>query len=194
MEERYIYEPSKMEILSTWLIGNTLAKPYYHRTVKKLGLMEDDKVLDYCSGSGIISKMISKQLRRGRLIYADVSEKWLIYAAGKLKYCKNAKGEKIQYFQGKISGGEYDKVLLHFSLHDFPPEYRLKIINQLVVNLKPSGRLFIREPLSINHGIQLHELINLLEYTKKLSYEYEIVRDRLIGEYIDITGRNRAPW
>jgi ubiquinone/menaquinone biosynthesis C-methylase UbiE len=186
MKNEYIFEPSLLEMAITELIGNMLAKQYYRKTVEKLGVAVDDKALDYCSGSGIISKEILKHLVQGQLIYADVSEKWLMHAKEKLKRYKNAKSEKISGFQGKISGGEYDKILMHFSLHDFPNEYRLPIINQLIENLKPTGRLYIREPLSSTHGFQLHELINLLEYTKKLIYEYNIVKSRFVGEYVEI--------
>ena len=186
MKYEYIFEPSQMEITITELAGNTLAKPYYRKLAEKLGAAVDDKVLDYCSGSGIIAKEILKRLGQGQLVYADVSEKWLLHAAKKLKHNKNAMREKIRDFQGKISGGEYDKILVHFSLHDFPKEYRLLIINQLVANLKLTGRLYIREPLSITHGFQLHELINLLEYTKKLSYEYKIAKNRFVGECVEI--------
>lgn len=186
MQDKYVFEPTQLEILITELIGNTLAKPYYCKFVENLKIEAYDKVLDYCSGSGIISKKISKQLKQGQLVYADVSEKWLIHAAKKLKYNKNTRGEKIRNFQGKISGGEYDKIFVHFSLHDFPKEYLLLVINQLAENLKTTGRLHIREPISSKHGIQLHEVVNLLEHTKKLSYEYCIIKSRFFGEYVEI--------
>lgn len=83
-----------------------------------------------------------------------------------------------------VKTGVYKYIRL--SLHDFPSEYRLLIINQLIKNLKPAGRLYIRKPLGINHGIRLHELINLLEYAKSLFYEYEIVKSRFAGEYVEI--------
>lgn len=186
MEYIYMFEPSRMEIAITELIGNSLLKPYYRVTVERLGLSADDKVLDYCSGSGILSREILKRLGSGQLVYADVSEKWLKHTEKKLKHSKKAKGEKLRDFRGKLSGGGFDKILVHFSLHDFPGEYRLLIINQLIENLKPTGRLYIREPLGRTHGFPLHELINLLEHTKKLSYEYKIVKNWLVGEYAEI--------
>lgn len=186
MKDNYVFEPSQMEMGITELVGNFFARSYYRKVVEKLELAADEKVLDYCSGSGIIAKEISMQLGKGQLVYADVSEKWLMHAAEKLKHCENATGEKICDFQGEISGGEYDKILVHFSLHDFPSQYRLPIINQIIDNLKPTGKLYIREPLSNKHGFQLHELINLLEHTKRLSYEYKITKDRFVGEYIEI--------
>lgn len=186
MKENYAYEPSRMEVLITSLVGSSLAQPYYSELVKGMGISPGDKVLDYCSGGGNIAREISKYLLHGQLVYADVSEKWLSQTAKKLMYSRYSLGERITGFTGKLSGGEYDKILVHFSLHDFPGRYRLMIINQLIDNLKPGGRLFIREPLDESHGILLYELINLLEYTKRLSYEYKIVKSRFAGEYADI--------
>lgn len=187
MMDYYVFEPTRLEMVFTELIGNTLARPYYRKVVANLGIAAADKILDYCSGSGILAAEVLKRLNQGQLIYADVSEKWLTHAAKKLKRNEKAKAVKICAFHGKISGGEYDKIFVHFSLHDFPKEYQLLIINQFAENLKPSGTLYIREPLNTAHGIRLHELINLLEYTKKLSYEYKIVKSKSVGEYVEIS-------
>ncbi len=100
--------------------------------------------------------------------------------------------ERIKRFGGRISGGEYDIILLHFSLHDFPKEYRPDIVGQLAENLKPAGRLRIREPLGGSHGIRLHEIINLLEHTKKLDFEYKIVNSVFLGTYADIAATRKA--
>lgn len=175
-----------MEVLITSLIGSSLAIPYYSDLVKGMDISPGDKVLDYCSGGGNIAREISKYLLQGKLVYADVSEKWLSQTAKRLRYSRNSLGERITGFAGKLCGGEYDKILVHFSLHDFPGRYRIMIINQLIDNLKPGGRLFIREPLDENHGIPLYEIINLLEYTKSLTCEYKIVKSRFAGEYADI--------
>lgn len=186
MMNEYQFEPTLLEVVITELVGNTLGKSYYRKLIKELSINAEDKVLDYCSGSGIISKEIAKYLKNGQLVYADVSEKWLMHAAKKLMHCKNSKAERIQNFQSFISGGDYDIILVHFALHDFPDEYQQLIVNQLIKNLKPSGRIYFREPLGSSHGIEMHELANILEQTKKLSYEYKIEKNRFVGKYVHI--------
>ena len=170
MKQEYHFEPSRIEIIVTKLIGNTLLQSYYNSFIKILGINNGDKVLDYCSGSGIISKKIAKKLKNGKLIFADVSKEWLRHAARNLSGYKAAKSIHLNDFNSGIMGGKYDKIIVHFALHDFPSDYHFLIINQQIKNLKSDGMIFIREPLVEKHGLELYKLINLLESLKVLSY------------------------
>lgn len=192
MEKQYTFEPSGMEILMTEVIGNTLVRWYYKKLANELIIEPDDKVLDYCSGCGTISDIIARNNKQSQLVYADVSERWLCHAEDKLKKHKNAVGVKVSTFKGKICSGSYDKILVHFALHDFPMEYRTLVISQLVENLKPFGKLYIIEPINHKHGIQLFELINLLEHTKRLKYNYQIMKRMIFGEYVRIEASLRV--
>lgn len=186
MNQEYTFEPAGLEVIMTECVGNTLMRGYYSDLVNSLGIQGSDKVLDYCSGSGIISKKIAKKLKDGQLIFADVSNVWLEHASKKLKAYKAAKAVRLNCFGGKLEDGEYDKILVHYAIHDFPQKYRIEIINQLADNLKGDGILYLREPLGEKHGFKLHELVNLIESIKRLSYEYEIVKKPLIGEFINV--------
>ena len=186
MKQNYVFEPSKSEIMLTEIVGNSFLVPYYEEFVASLNINKKDKVLDYCSGSGNISKKMVKRLREGELVYVDVSRKWLARTKSKVKSYKMAQGSHLCNFTSLILGGWYNKIVVHFTLHDFPGGYHGLIINQLAKNLVPSGTLFIREPISPNHGIKMHDLINLIESTKKFSYKYSIVKKPLVGEFIDI--------
>lgn len=188
MKECYTFEPTKLEIILTRLIGKTLLTGYYSEFVAGLEIQTNDKVLDYCCGGGFISQKIAKKLQKqqGQLVYADVSEKWLKYVAKKTKLYKIAVGSQLRHFNNWIMGGEFDKIVVHYALHDFPLKYRIMVFNQLVKNLKRSGILFIREPIGKKHGIKLYELINLIEATKKLSYQYKITKKFVRGEFVDI--------
>jgi len=189
MDETYTFEPSDMEVLLTEFIGNSLIRRFYSGFVNKLGIGANDKVLDYCCGSGIISRKILKSLNRGMLVYADVSCKWLRHAAKNLGSYKLAESCSISEFGSMIAGGEYNKIVVHYVLHDFPEQYRIQVINQLVKNMKRDGILFIREPLGEKHGMKFYELVNLLEATKSLTYEYVISKKFIIGEFVDIKCR-----
>ena len=185
----YEFEPKNLEIIFIECVGNTLIRGYYSELVASLKIKGSNKILDYCCGSGIISRKISRKIKDGELIYTDMSKRWLKHTSSKLKSCKYAKGVFLDNFTGIISGGEYNKILIHYVLHDFPKGYRIQIINQAVKNLRTDGILFIREPMEDSHGIKLHELFNLIESVKKLSYEYEIITKPLIGKYVHIKCR-----
>lgn len=73
-----MYEPSLAEIVLTNAMGNTLMHPYYMSFVKGLDIKPFDTVLDFCCGSGIISRKIARLLPEGHLVCADVSQKWLL--------------------------------------------------------------------------------------------------------------------
>ncbi len=186
MTRTYIFEPAKAEIVLTELIGSTLLHRYCSKLVDSLKLEKKDKVLDYCSGSGNISKHMAEELQGGQLVYADVSGKWLSHAGKKLEAYKHVQGWKLDDFCGLIGGGNFDKILVHFALHDFPTDYQAAIISQLALNLKQGGVLLIREPLSVKHGMPLHILVNLFEAIKCFSYDYEVKESRLTGKYVDL--------
>ncbi|MCX7747799.1 MAG: class I SAM-dependent methyltransferase [Clostridia bacterium] len=186
MDKQYSFEPSKQEIFWTGFIGSTFLQFYYLDFVKHLKIKTTDRILDYCSGSGIISQKAAKYLKWGELVFVDVSRRWLHQAAKRLKPFNRALGLHLCDFDGIIHGGRYNKIIVHDTIHDFPDEYHIRIITQLMKNLKQDGTLFIREPIGTKHGIKLYQLVNLFESIEGISYEYEIVKKRMIGEYVDV--------
>ncbi|WP_190014137.1 hypothetical protein [Geosporobacter subterraneus] len=56
--------------LISWVIGKNLPEGISD-FVKSLGIQQRDKVLDYCSGSGMIAKGIAGLLKDGLLVYAE---------------------------------------------------------------------------------------------------------------------------
>jgi|GEM_PF-1526545 len=189
MKQAYTYEPAGLEILLTELAGATFLQGYYTDFVRSLGVEKSDRILDYCAGGGFIAGKIAEKLRDGRLVYADVSRKWLARAAGRLSAYQTAASTLLTGLGGAIRGGGYDKIVVHYVLHDFPVSLRASVIQQCAENLKATGTLFIREPLGTKHGMMLYEAINLLEAAKTLSYHYQVTRQRLPGVYIDIKCR-----
>ncbi|MDF2545985.1 MAG: Methyltransferase type 12 [Anaerosolibacter sp.] len=186
VHREYVFKPSKLEILLTESLGYTLLQRYYTNFVTYLGIKGNEKVLDYCSGSGFIAKRVAHRLNDGQLIYGDISSRWLKLAEKKLWKYKLAKGLLIHDFTDQIEEGGYDKIIIHYALHDFPADYRMPILKQLIENLNKEGILFIREPVGIEHGMQICELINLLEKNKELVYEYNIATRWVMGAFIDV--------
>lgn len=182
----YKFEPSRLEIWLTNLVGHTLLYKYYEDFVRSLNIHENDRILDFGCGSGIISKKIAHKLISGNLTYIDVSKKWLNVAKRRLESNGNTVGYLINDFTSQIGEGEYDKIVVHYTLHDFPRVYLNLIINQLIEHLHINGSLIIREPIDIKHGIPLYEINKLLEYFNNVSPKYRIQCNEIFGDYAEI--------
>ncbi len=192
MYQEYIYEPSSSEVLLTKIVGNTLLFPYYKNFVEGLEFNVRDNILDYCSGSGIITKLIAKRHKNGFVTFSDVSERWLDYSKNALKGYSNTKSMRIKNINGPVGDELFEKVVVHFVIHDFVKEYQPLAINQIIKSTKINGIIYIREPTNYSHGISVYQLINLLESHNNISYKYKIKKIPIVGEVIDfICKKNR---
>jgi ubiquinone/menaquinone biosynthesis C-methylase UbiE len=57
-----------------------------------------------------------------------------------------------------IEDATYDVVTIHFVLHEIEESLRQEKVNALSQKLKNGGRMFIREPLSVRHGMHPDEV------------------------------------
>ncbi|MDW7669451.1 MAG: class I SAM-dependent methyltransferase, partial [Bacillota bacterium] len=143
-------------------------------------------VLDYCCGSGILTYCIVNFTKNIDVTFADVSNRWLMSSRKKLRFFNSVNGFKINRFDELINGGSYDKIIIHYSLHDFSKHLQGKVLNHALSNLHCCGSIHIREPLNNAHGFKLYEIIDLIEKLKNIKYNYKLDRSFLMGEYIDI--------
>ena len=183
--EHYTYEPSAGEVALTEIVGGTLLKGYYRRFARDLPLQRETRVLDYCAGSGLLAEIIAARMDAGQLVAADVSRVWWWRAVKRLAWLDHVRCVQLAGFDEVIHGGEYDVIVVHFALHDFPPQLRPPVLQQLLRNLQPGGVIHLREPVDRNHGMPLFALINLLEASKQLAYEYRLGR-ALVGRFVDV--------
>lgn len=191
MKHEYKHEPKKSEIILTRLLGSTVLQKYYDDFIRELALDRHDVVLDYCAGAGQISSRAARKVTDGKLVYADVSSSWQSLASKKLSKCNVARKCLFHSFDKKLLLGQYDKIIMHFVMHDIDAKYRMAAINHMIMNLKKDGMIYIREPVDDVHGLKLYELINMIEATKVLSYDYVVRESFLIGKYADLKCRLR---
>lgn len=151
------YEPSKLEICLTLGIGAIIA-PCYRSYVNRLPLQDNDNVLDFGSGSGILSRHIAARLLRGgeHLTCVDISTRWMKVIRNTLRRFDNVSYQLGHITQVDLPDASFDTILIHFVLHDIPVAERPLIVQTLGRKLKPGGRLILREPQS--HGLDLPEL------------------------------------
>lgn len=135
---------------------------YYKTYVDSLGLAGSERILEYGSGPGELSKKLSAALPRGRMTCVDISKVWMRYTRRATAGCRN-----VDYLQGDLADLEikdesYDGVLIHFMLHDIPGPQRAEKVNILVRKLRRGGKLYVREPTRENHGMPAGEVRAIL--------------------------------
>ncbi len=142
------YEPPALEIWLTRTLGSTVLRPYYRGFVRQLNLRGDERVLDYGSGSGVLSRHIAARLEEsgGHLDCVDISHGWMAVIRKTLRRYAN-----VGYHLGHITrlnlpDAAYDVVVVHFVLHEVPASERPAVVGMLAHKLKAGGRLVLREP------------------------------------------------
>lgn len=153
-----------LRIIEEELIDYRIRSRFYHpKYVKTMGLSGSERVLEFGSGGGCLSRALAKTLSpEGTLTCVEISPYWVEKAKRRLKAFTN-----IEYLQGDITRmpvpeNHFDTVIIHFVLHDIAPSDRIDIVSALAKCLRPEGTLIIREPANPWHGMPLSEIRTLM--------------------------------
>ncbi|MDP2796582.1 MAG: class I SAM-dependent methyltransferase [Methanoregula sp.] len=156
--------PPFARIVEEELIDYRIRSRFYHPDyVKRLGLSGTERVLEFGSGGGCMSRVLAHTLSPvGFLSCVEIFPYWIEKARQRLKIFTN-----IEYLQGDITRmtiheNRYDAVIVHFVLHDVEPTARIDVVSALAKCLRPEGTLFIREPAKPEHGMPLSEIRALM--------------------------------
>ena len=157
--------PPFARIIEEELIDYRIRSRFYHPAyVKRLGLSGTERVLEFGSGGGCMSRALTRALSpEGSLSCVEISPYWTEKARQRLKVFTN-----IEYLQGDITQmtvpeNHFDAVIIHFVLHDIEPASRIDVVHALAKCLRPEGTLFIREPAKPEHGMPLSEIRALMQ-------------------------------
>lgn len=157
-------EPRFLDVLLDILVRNTIARPLYKRYVKSLGLADDEKVIDFGSGSGVASRYIAQSLLKGngQLTCVDLSKVWMRVAEKRLRRYPNVDFKLGDVRNLDIEPDSYDAILIHFVLHDVEQRARQTTVRALAGALKAGGKILIREPTEEDHGVSVSEIRELM--------------------------------
>jgi ubiquinone/menaquinone biosynthesis C-methylase UbiE len=162
----------------------SLLSPYYKRYINSLDLKGNEKLLDFGSGLGIESTYLAEVLHRGngRLTCLDISEPRIKAAQKRLKKYPN-----IDFKIGDITGlsledSSYDAVFIHFVLHHIKRDTRQETVKALAHLLKAGGKIFIREPLIMKHGMSADEIRDLMAQSGFQEVDYKTARLLAFGK------------
>jgi len=157
--------PPLARIIKEELIDYRIRSRFYHPAyVRTLALSGNEKVLEFGSGGGCLSRALARTLSpEGSLSCVDLSAYWIHKAQERLKNLAS-----IEFLQGDITRMElpenhFDAILIHFALHDVAPAERVDVMNALATCLRPEGMVFIREPAKPDHGLPLSEIRTLMQ-------------------------------
>lgn len=156
-------DPSRLEVFVHVLAQHYLMSPLYRRYVRSLPLRGDERVLDFGAGSGALTRHLARSLDRGgHVVWLDVAEPWRDAARRKLSALNNVEYVLGDVREADLPDASCDAAVVHYVLHDLPPEERQPVVNALAAKLKPDGRLFLQEPTKDSHGMPASEIRRLM--------------------------------
>ena len=161
-------DPTRSQAKMMIFESDVFMKSPYKKFVNIMNLEGNEKILDFGSGSGALSKQILKFLPEGngQITCLDLSEVWLRIAQERLKTNYN-----VEFIHGDITkldmqDSVFDIIAIHFVLHDIPKDIRSEVIESLTRILRPGGKLIIREPTAESHGMPAAEIISYMNKNK----------------------------
>ncbi len=153
-----------MRIIEEELIENLiLSHTYYPAYAAGLGLAGHERLLEFGSGGGLLSReLVSILFPEGSLTCIDISKYWMDKARRRLSHFPG-----IEYRCGDVTVMElpenrFDAIIIHFSLHEVDGQQRIDVLSRLAKTLRPEGTLHIREPARQDHGMEIDEIRNLM--------------------------------
>ena len=181
-----IYDPSKLEIAIT-RISHFLLRKYYKQFVKILELQPNDKIIEFGSGTGYLANLMSKELvgRESWISCVEISEKWNDVARKKFKRYPNIDFYCGMIYELDMKENFYDKVVIHVVLHDVPQEHREAVVKAMVKRLKKKGRIILREPIKVDHGMPESEVRELMSKAGMTEVKSQLTDRKLIGTVFD---------
>jgi 2-polyprenyl-3-methyl-5-hydroxy-6-metoxy-1,4-benzoquinol methylase len=176
-------EPSLLETVLARVLGATLLAPFYREYAQTLPLKGDEWVIDFGSGAGYLAREIAHRLRRhgGHVACVNVSARWIKTALHTLRHEPN-----VDFHQGRVQDlqipdGCFDLAVLHFVLHDVPPNERVDTICTLAQKLVPGGSVCIREPANPAHGMSCEDIRQVMRAADLTERKLRATRHGLMG-------------
>lgn len=177
-------EPSSIEVFFTVAVGYSFGSFFYKNYVKSLNLNGNERILDYGSGSGALSRHIAQILlnRGGYLTCVDISQKWMDTIKKRMNKYPNVDFKFGKIEDVNIEESSYDSIIIHYVLHDIKSDLREDILKVLIKKLKLGGKIYIREPIAENHGMPTDEIKRLMQKLGCKEIDIKINNVRSIGQ------------
>jgi ubiquinone/menaquinone biosynthesis C-methylase UbiE len=164
------------------LFGGQFTYSSYYKSFKLDG---SESILDFGCGGGVGSKILAKLLGdTGSLTCVDLSGYWVKKAQKRLMDYPEVKVRQGDIREMDIPDSSFDVITIHHVLHDIVPEIRQGITGRLSDLLKPEGRLFIKEPTKLSHGMPAEEIRSLFVNAGLEEFQFTDDKSSYSGIYV----------
>lgn len=179
------YEPPSLEIWLTKALGYSVLSPYYHSFAGTLDLSGTERVLDFGSGSGALSRHLASALEEsgGHLDCVEISPGWMEAIRRSLSGFDNVSFHLGWIKDLGLPDQAYDAVVVHHVFHEISEVELEEVVQVLVKKLRPGGRLLVREPGG--QGLSIGKLTKLIRHAGAYLQHANTSEQALIGEYFD---------
>ncbi|MBN2074495.1 MAG: class I SAM-dependent methyltransferase [Dehalococcoidales bacterium] len=161
--------------------GKFIYSPYF----KSFVLNGSENILDFGCGGGVSSQVLANQLdETGSLTCVDLSDYWVKKAKKRLMRYPKVTIRQGDIREMDIPDSSFDVITIHYVLHDILSEIRQAIASRLSDLLKPDGRLFIKEPTKLSHGIPVEEIRVLFHNSGLKEFGFSEKKSYYSGIYI----------
>lgn len=117
---------------------------FIEQVVGLMSIKPADRIIDFATGTGRNACLMMKYLsRQGRLVGLDISEAMISQFRAKCRGFPNAEIVNQRIDRPLRYENDFDKAFVSFSLHGFPQQIRVVIIDNAFRALRSEGELFI---------------------------------------------------
>lgn len=117
---------------------------FIKKAIKSMGILQDDKILDFGSGTGRNALLMNEYISdKGEILGLEISELMIAQFKNKTEKFKNINIINQRIDQPFKFEKRYDKVFISFVLHGFPFEIQKNIIQNAFNALKEDGEFII---------------------------------------------------
>ena len=167
-------KPSFLFKLSDSLVYLLGGAGFYNKYIQSIQLTGSENILDFGSGGGNASKLIAERIPGGHLTCLEPSTCWIKRLRKRLRKFKNVTFINTYIENADIPENSFDVILIHHVLHDIHPKKRAGVVKQLSRILKPGGKIYIREPIKLSHGMPYEEIRELFKEIDKKEEQFSI--------------------
>jgi ubiquinone/menaquinone biosynthesis C-methylase UbiE len=182
-KEVFTPEPSSLNIVVQKVLRPINRRFYYSSYANSLPVKPSDRILEFGPGIGTIAGLIAKKLDKGELTCVDISNRYLNAARKHLKHYQNASFLHGGLMNLNLKPRRYDLVNMHYVLHDVERENRQMLVNEMFKLLRPGGKVLLREPINLSHGMPEKEIKRLFKEAGFFPLYEERGRNRIMGDY-----------
>ncbi len=153
---------NKLEMYLHTFLGRTIIKSFYKKYVDSLDLSNSKKILEFGCGAGCITNYLIKKMDSNTsLSCLDIDKHAIKYLKNKFGYMENVKFYDEDIMKIDFKKDRFDTIIIHYMFHDVDSKERSSILDKFNSILSDKGKIYIREPIKIGHGIPSGEIIRL---------------------------------